>query len=147
MLKNYLIIALRSIRKQRVYACINIFGLATGLACSILILLFVNYEYSYDRFYEHSDRIFRILAQYPEVNIGVDYLTATPTPLAPTLEEEFPEVAFATRIQRHPNNGVWLSHGDEHFWETGVRADDHFFDVFPTSFLEGDPQSALDAPY
>jgi putative ABC transport system permease protein len=82
MLKNYLAIALRSMRRHVGYTTLNVFGLAAGLAAFILILLFVQHELSYDRFYEDADRIFRVVKRHPGVNFhGLDSWAVTPAPL------------------------------------------------------------------
>lgn len=144
MLKNYLKIALRNLWRQKGYASINIFGLAVGLACFILIVLFVQYEFSYDRFYENSDNIFRIVQQQPGNNfLESDYYAVTPAPLATTLVEDFHEVTDATTIK---DQSALLSLNNQHFWEKGLWADAGFFEVFGIPLLRGNPEMVLDNP-
>ena len=94
MLKNYLKIALRNIVRQKGYSFINIAGLTLGLACFILIGLWVRDELSFDRFHEKKDRIFRIMNKVQSGD-----LISTPTyALAPALKEEYPEVEETSRV-------------------------------------------------
>jgi len=144
MLKNYLAIALRSMRRHLGYTALNVFGLAAGLAAFILILLFVQHELSYDRFYEDSDRIFRVVKRHPGVNFhGLDSWAVTPAPLASTLVEEIPEIRDATTIGER---SALLSVGNQHFWEEGLSADENFFDVFSSRLLHGNSETALVSP-
>ncbi|NIN92451.1 hypothetical protein GTO36_05595, partial [bacterium] len=97
MLKNYLKIALRNIRRHKGYSFINITGLAIGMACCILILLWVQDELSYDRFHENAADIYRVIQ---DINFA-DHSTTwaiTQGPLGPSLKEDFPEIINATRI-------------------------------------------------
>jgi len=97
MFKNYLKIALRNIIKHKGYSLINISGLAIGIACCVLILLFVQYELSYDRYHAHAENIYRLErdVNFHEVQ-GLYPVTAHP--YGPTLQSDFPEVAQAVRI-------------------------------------------------
>src|SRR6056297_2414719 len=98
MLKNYLRIALRHLRRQPGYASINVTGLAVGVACCLFLLLYVRDELSYDRYHEDAEAIYRVNMVIPQVDatIGV-----TPNIVAPLLTREFPEVLAATRIEAH----------------------------------------------
>ena len=84
MLKNYLKIALRNLLKQKVYSGINIFGLAVGMACCLLILAFVHNEWSYDAFHEEADAIYRVHIHALTPSGEVDVKAGQPPPLAPT---------------------------------------------------------------
>ncbi len=64
MLKNYLVIAIRNLLKYKMYSLINIIGLAVGIACTILLVTFIQHELSYDNYHENADRIFRVAAAY-----------------------------------------------------------------------------------
>lgn len=144
MLKNYVIIALRTLRKQKGYAFINIAGLVIGLACFMLILLFVQHELSYDQFHEKADRIYRVARHLPgRVFLGSDYYAVTPASLASTLEKEYPEVASATSIK---NQRALLGLGKQHVLEEGLLADAHFLDVFTFPLRLGDAKTALIEP-
>lgn len=144
MLKNYVKIALRALLKQKGYASINILGLAIGLACFILISLFIRFELSYDHFHEKADRIYRIANEFPGTYfLGSNQFAVTPAPLAGVLMEEFPEVEHATQIAKV--NSL-MEYGNKKFYEDGIFATRHFFDVFSFKLLQGDPLTVLDTP-
>jgi len=98
MFKNYLKVAFRSLNKNRVYAVINILGLALGLAITILVFLFVNNEMSYDKNWSGSDRIYRSGIKANFMGQKMDG-PAAPSPMAQSLRTEFTDVETATRIQ------------------------------------------------
>ena len=144
MLKHYLTIALRTLSKQKLYTFVNLFGLTLGLTCVILILVYVQYERSFDRFHEQAERIHRIVQQQPgNVYLGSDRFAVTPAPLAGTLVSEFPEVTHATTIDTY---SALLSRDDQHFYEEGLWADAHLFEVFTFPLLQGTPETALAEP-
>ena len=100
MIMNYLKITLRNIKRHKTFSLINITGLVIGITCFILIMLYVEYEVSYDTFHDHSDRIFRVAYQnLGEMYMGKDAGVRSVAALAPTLMEEYPEVQFATRFK------------------------------------------------
>ncbi len=150
MLNNYSKIALRNIRRQKVFSLINIAGLALGLICSILILIYVQFELSYDRFHEKSDRIYRVVVKQPgNMYQGSDTFGVTYHPLGPALVDEFPAVVNATHISgrlgelslRH------LQKNQIHINEKGYCVDPEFFKVFSFPFVNKDMKGALDEPY
>ena len=144
MLQNYLKLALRSMIRQRMYALINIIGLAVGLTSFILIFLFVRHELSFDRFYPGADRIYRVYKGDPGPEyLGKDFSARTPAGLASALVQEFPEVEFATTLE---SQTALLGFNQENHYENGILADGQFFKVFPLHFLAGDPQKALESP-
>jgi putative ABC transport system permease protein len=99
MFKNYLKIALRNIREHKVYSLINIFGLAVGLACLILILLFMQHELRFDTYHEKADQIFRLVKEEKSETSNRMYKSLlTPKALVPTLKEECPEIIAASRL-------------------------------------------------
>jgi len=135
MIKNYLKIALRNIKNHKTYSFINIMGLAVGMACCILILLWVQDELSFDKFHENHDQIYRTI---PELN-GTKF-TSNPLALAPTLKENHPEVEKITRICGRS----WLiKFGDKIHYETGAMVDNDFFKVFTFPLVKGDPETVL----
>ncbi|MBN1273474.1 MAG: ABC transporter permease [Candidatus Aminicenantes bacterium] len=145
MLTNYLKVALRNIFKHKGYSFINIFGLAAGMASAVLILLFVRYERSYDRFHEKADRIHRVAvrAMIGDTKIRQTY---TPAILTPTLLENYPEVERSVRFQSS-FDGVTVRCGDEIFNEYRVgSADTDIFKVFTLPMPAGDPETALAEP-
>jgi putative ABC transport system permease protein len=144
MFRNYFKVALRNISRHKGYSLINVVGLAIGMTCCILILLWVQDELSYDRYHENSDRIYRVCL---DANIGT-HLRAPVimAPAAPAMISEFPEVANAARVVR-PGR-VSVKYEDRLFQEEDVGyADNSVFDIFTFPFISGDPQTALTTPY
>ncbi|RMD96260.1 MAG: ABC transporter permease, partial [Calditrichaeota bacterium] len=145
MFKNYLKIAFRNLRKQKTYTFINISGLALGMACFILIFLYVSHEYSYDRFHENVDRIYRVIAKHRWYD-QIKYIPIMPAPLAPELVQNFPEVISATRFGSLYN--AMVSYQNKHFYETGIiYADASIFQIFTFPLLKGNPETALIEPF
>ncbi|HEX9653152.1 MAG TPA: ABC transporter permease, partial [bacterium] len=146
MFKNYFKIAIRNLLKHRGYSMINVTGLAVGIACCWLILLFVHDELRYDRFHENADNICRVTIHGRMA--GNDVTAATsPVPMAAALVAEYPEVMTATRIKQ-PNNTVLVGYGLNRFNEQRVYfADSTFFDVFTFPLKSGDAKTALREPF
>ena len=144
MFQNYFKISLRNLVRQKLYSIINIGGLAVGLTSFILIFVYVQHELSYDRFFDNSDRIYRIYQrQVGNVAMGSDYFANTPSKLASVLREEYPMVEYATALESH---SALLSYKENRFLELGLWADQHFFNVFSYPFKYGNPQKALEEP-
>ena len=144
MFKNYLKIALRNFLKHKGFSFINIFGLAIGVACCLIIVLFVLDEISFDRHHEKADQIYRVgLKAY--INNNAFNGVVTCAPMAQTLVREYPEVTAATRIR---NFGYPVfRYEDKVFSEEQVLwVDQAFFDVFTVSFIKGDLKTALAEP-
>ncbi len=143
MLKNYLKIALRNLYKQRIHSGINLFGLALGLAGTILIALWINRELSVNQFHEHKSELFRILEHQ---SYGDDIFTfaATPGPLAAKLKADFPEITHASRVGW--GNRALLSYNGQSFFERGRYVDSDFLKIFTFPLLQGNPETALSEP-
>lgn len=143
MFKNYLKIALRKIRKNRLYSAINILGLTLGLAACLLIAVFIRSELSYDQFHTGKDRIARVTMDY--MMSGTQSTTATTgTKPGPQFKRSFPEVADYVRTYM---SARVITHGSEMYEEPRVMyADSGFFQVFSFTMLQGQAASALDAP-
>ncbi len=138
MFKNYLKVALRRIRRRKVYAFINILGLSIGLACFMLIGLWVEDELSFDRFHENKDRIFRVLNRMEDGSASYSLTYA----LGPALEAQYAEVEVACRVW--PWYGSLVKYADRSFMEFNIAlADPSFFQVFSFPLLKGDPATAL----
>ncbi len=139
MMGSYLKVALRHIRRRKIYSFINIVGLALGLACFILIGLWVKDELSFDRFHENKDRIFRILNRLD--NGTASY--STTYALGPALKSQYAEVEEACRVW--PWFGSLVKHGDLSFMEYDIAlADPSFFKMFSFPLLQGDPETVLE---
>ena len=144
MLKNYLIIALRTIRKQRGYSFINIAGLAIGMAVCMLILLWVFDELSYDRYHANADRIYRVC--FGAEGERALRSAATMAPAGPAMAEEYLEVVDAVRISIYSR--VAVKYQDKLFQgDILYFADKTLFDVFSFQLISGNPKTALEAPY
>ena len=139
MLKNYLKIAIRSLFKQKMYSFINISGLAFGVACCALILLYTTNEWSFDEFHSKSDRIYRawVLEDYGEGDVYFN--TVTPFVLKPTLEQSIPEVDQIARRYVF-NDLVKRSESDESFSTSIQAVDPEFFSIFDFELLRGDSE-------
>jgi len=145
MFKNYLKITFRNIVKHKGHSLINILGLAIGMACCILILLYVGYELSFDRYHENTNNIYRlgIDATMGGRNLKVPFANV---PVTPAMINEFPEVVNAVRLD--DESKIIASFGDRQFYEDNVfYADNSIFEVFSFPLLKGDERNALKAPF
>ncbi|MCD4736175.1 MAG: ABC transporter permease, partial [Bacteroidales bacterium] len=145
MTKNLIKYSFRALKKQKSYVFINVFGLAVGLTCSLIIILFINYELSYDQYNEKKDRIYRVILN-GKIGGQEVTITATASPIGPTMANEFPEVENFLRI-----NG-WgetiLRYGDHKFTEDAfIEADSSFFDFFSIPLLRGNNAMVLNEPH
>ena len=143
MLKNHLKIALRVLLRQKGYSVINITGLAIGIACCILILLWVQDELGYDGFHENKDRLFRIVSKGDSEGVS-EYYAVTPLPLGPALKQEYPGVEMATRYNAI---GLRFRHGSETQDEKGTLVDPDFIRMFSFELLDGDLETCLADPF
>lgn len=143
MFKNHITVAIRTLLRHKVYSFVNISGLAVGIACCMLIMLFVQDELSYDRFHKNADQIHRVLwdARYGDNEWTIPYVSV---PISETLQERYPEVIHSTRLRResqtiHRESNYVI---EKNFYYT----ESSFFDVFTVPFIAGDPATALNAP-
>jgi predicted permease len=140
MLRNYLKLALRNLSRQKAFSFINITGLAIGLACSMIILLWVRDEVSFDRFHPSAANMYRLVANAGDLQVAI-----TPSPAGPALRDEFPEVTDAVRLM--PINSLMAEANDIKFEEKrAFYADSNFFQVFHFPLLQGDAATALQEP-
>lgn len=148
MIKNYLTIAIRNLRKRPGFTLINVSGLAIGLTCCLLIGLFVVHELSYDRFHSKQDRLHRLKYQYTasgEQPDPGDYRVWGSAAVAPVLKTDFPEVEATVRLSGQ--HTILLRRGDLSFQEENyLFADSAFFDVFDFKLLRGNSKTALAEP-
>jgi putative ABC transport system permease protein len=145
MLKNYLKIALRNLWQHKSYSFINVTGLAAGMACCLLILLFVRDELAYDRFHVEADRIYQLTYGLQEGSTA-----RTPPPIAPLMKANFPEVEAVARVYgRSASIGVDRAGGArEQFEEERFYfADSTLTQIFTFNFLRGDARTALREPF
>ena len=147
MLKNYLKVALRNLRKHKVYSFINILGLAVGLAASVLIALYVFDELSYDRFHVNADRTYRVVADWSNKGDSRIHQLGTPSVLARTIRSFYPQVESLVQITG-PFGDCVIRYGENALKEPDVfAAEPSFFTVFTFPLLKGDSETALRDPY
>jgi putative ABC transport system permease protein len=144
MFKNIIKHSIRSFKRQRAYIIINILGLSIGIACSLLIALYVINEASYDQYNVKKDRIFRTILNG---KIGGQEVTTSSSPaiMGPTMVKEFPEIEDFLRMNgRGP---TVIEYNYQTFTEDHiVEADSSFFNFFSILVLKGDPKNLLNAP-
>jgi putative ABC transport system permease protein len=143
MLRNYVKIALRHLQKNKLYALVNVFGLAIGIASCLLIGLYISHELSFDRFHKNANRIARVTWQY---NFGdaESNVATTGTKVGPEFQRRFPEVQAYTRLLKYPRV---ISYNNEMFDEKNfLYADSAFFSMFSFPLLKGDAKTVLAGP-
>jgi len=144
MIKNYFKIAWRNLWKNKLFSFINITGLAVGVTCCVLIFLYVQNELSYDTFNKNADKIYRITSFIHQEKKDEQFAPTSPV-MAEKLRSAFPEVKKIVRFSpvRRP-----VAYGDKRFYDTKILyADSTLFDIFTLAFVEGNPKTALHAPY
>jgi ABC-type antimicrobial peptide transport system permease subunit len=144
MIKNYFKIAIRNIRRYYLYSILNISGMAIGMATAILILLWVQDEWSYDRHFENADELFRVIENQNLTTGGNSLIVPVPGALAPALKEEYPEIIRAVRLCPNP---LTLQKKGEFIEETVISTDKDFLKMFGIRFIRGDINTALDDPH
>jgi predicted permease len=138
MFKNYFKIAFRNFLRHKGYTFINIAGLAIGIACCLMIMLWVQDELSYDRFHENADDLY--VATFSNGS------KVTPTALAPYLKEEYPEVNHTSRYAFIGRNLLKFKDTDV-YQEGGIMVGPDFLKMFTIPFLKGNPETALEQPH
>ena len=143
LIKNYFVVAIRNLMRHKLYTSINVLGLAIGLACGILIVLYIQQEFAVDRSHTLSDRIYKVIRE-KRSSTQTTYEEGTSGALGPVLEETFPEVETTVRIWQ------WLvsaQYGKRKNRSTLTLIDDNFLDVFDFPLIKGDPETAFRTPY
>jgi putative ABC transport system permease protein len=145
MFKNYLTVALRSLVKNKAFSFINISGLAIGMACCILILIFVQDELTYDSYHMNADRIYRLIAL--NKSAGEErYFAPIGAPVAENFDQSLPEVQKAVRF--NTGSRVLVEYlGKKYFEERFFFGDPGVFEVFDFPIIRGDSRTALSAPF
>ncbi len=145
MIKNYIITAFRNLVRNPVYTLINTFGLSIGITCSILIMIFINHELSYDRFNRKADDLYRMVFEMVEQNTSIKTPQMT-APVAPAMQEEFPEVINVTRLSTN-REGFFSYQNRNHHIRNLLYTDSSFFDMFSYDLIQGDQESVMREPY
>jgi len=144
MFRNFIKTTLRSLVKDRYYSAINILGLAAGLTVTILIILFIQDELTYDKYHDQHERVYRLESDFTLDNKNHKF-AATQVPLGPTLMDEYPEIINYARSA--PVGTLYFVDEDREFQEDSIWfADSTFFQLFTHQFTHGDPVSALNRP-
>jgi predicted permease len=145
MIRNFFLATIRNISRNKGFTFMNVTGLAIGLAASLLILLWVQEELSYDRFHRNAENIYRV--EEDQFYSGERYhVYVTPHPSGPVWKERIPEIVEQTRINRLRR--ILFRRGDNVFFEsTIVAADSGLFKIFTFAFESGDPATALSSPH
>jgi len=145
MFKNYFLTAWRNLFRNRAYTLINLIGLSLGLACCLLIVLYVQDELAYDQFHEKKDRIYRVSA---EMSMGgnADHYAMTSMAVGPQITERYPEVDTFARFM-HSSNDITVRYEQQMYNEGQIYiADPQVLDVFSFPLVAGDPRTALSGP-
>ncbi len=146
MIKSYILIALRNLRKQKAFSWINIFGMAVGMAGFILFALMAGSKLRADKFHEKAEQIYSVVQVFQNENKEDQHLAFTPGPMAKALRSEFPEIKDACRV--YPAGQVALKRGEDTFSERSVLfVDPSFLSLFSFKMTAGDPETALSEPY
>ena len=144
MLRNYFTIAVRNLRKNRLHSFINLAGLSIGLACCVLICIYVRHELSYDRYNKKSAQIYRLteILHMPKTD---NARAVSSAPMGPAIKANFPEVVDMARINYSSRD---ISYNEQkHLNAKIIYADSTFFNIFSFSMLSGDALNALEKPY
>ena len=149
MLKNFLHTTIRNLISNRLFSLINIFGLGFGLACVILIALFVRHELSYDQHWANAERTYKVMRTFKQSSTSPALHLATNAPqVAPLMKQDFPELEAVIRIMGAGQLLFTHPESNQPFYENGVRfADPEIYQVFDIPLLEGNWESALQAPF
>ncbi len=142
MLRNFFLILFRSFIRQRGYALINLLGLTAGLTAAILILIYVEHEFSYDRFHNDPENVYRVIT---DLNMGGREQTfaLSQTPLGPEMVRSYPQFVSFTRVHK-PWNSVLITAGERKFYEKNlIYADSSFIGTFNFNILQGSPKEML----
>lgn len=147
MYKNYVTIAWRNLLKKKVYSTINIMGLALGIACCLMIFMYVDHERSFDNYHAKGDRIYRVIHGWDDGAHDIaSYWVWGNAPIGQALKDNFPELDKI--VQFSGRSDVLLTHGEISHQEEGVFfMDSTVFDVFSWKLLKGNPKTALSAPF
>jgi putative ABC transport system permease protein len=144
MIKNYLLLTIRNVLRNRSYTLINVLGLTIGLTACIIIFLLISYEVRFDRFHKHYDRIYRI-TQRTNSSSGEELNAATPYPIAKAFRNDFTQIPLVTQIHLQDESLVAVG-DDKRIIKEVIYADSLFFEVFDFKVLSGNPKVELGEP-
>lgn len=144
MLKNYLLLAIKNCRKQKMFSLINVLGLTVGIVCCLMIFLFIIHEFSYDKFHKNADNIYRVMRR-AETNGTFRDIPYLAPPYAKALLTDYPN-AIEKAVRVLPDNDL-VTYNNISFNEKKVLlADSNFFQFFSFRLLKGNPATVLADP-
>ena len=144
-MRNYLLVLLRTLQREKLYAAINVAGLSLGVACCLMLGLFLRSELTYDRYNVNRERIYRVVNEFTN-NGSTDRFAVTSSVLGPMLAAEYPQYikGYVRFLSNSNNSSVAIHHGnDTYYWENSYFVDPNVFEVFTDKILYGDPKTAL----
>ncbi|HZE83454.1 MAG TPA: FtsX-like permease family protein [Puia sp.] len=150
MLKNYLTVAFRNIRRNKAFSVINILGLSIGISSALIIYLIAHYDFSFDRFEPGGDRIYRVVSKGSDHG-NTHYTRGVPAPLGEAIRKGLPGIEELTIFEHYDNGKVVVSPGstDQRSFkgqDMPIVADQNYFNLVPYEWLAGSPQTALTQP-
>ena len=146
MFYNYFKVAIRNMKRHKGYSFINIAGLAIGMTCCLLIMLWIFDELSFDRFHENAPYLYKVEQDYFRSSGEIFHVYPTPYPMGPCFKEEVPEIREQARYKDMGN--VLLNYGDKDFFENGVRAvDPSFLQILTYPLILGNQETVLNDPH
>lgn len=145
MFTNYLKVMVRNIKRQKMYALINVVALASGIACSIFMLFWIQDGTSYDKYHKNVDELYRVIS-VQMTPAEVKHLSTAPNPIGPVLKEQYPEVVNFARYCG--GSLTWsVQYGTKRFRNDKLgSADPSLFEMFTFPFIKGDPETAFSDP-
>ncbi|HEX3756098.1 MAG TPA: ABC transporter permease, partial [Rhizomicrobium sp.] len=143
MFRNYIVTAFRSMARHKLHSFINIAGLAVGLACAILIILFVRDELSYDSWLPGTQNLYRMELTILVPGRAPMPFAVIPYPMPQALADDIPDVTGATKLQ---SEGMTLTIGDRQFIEQADVVDPNFFKIVRLQLISGDPETVFRQP-
>ncbi len=149
MLRSYLKIAFRNIKKHKGYSLINVTGLVIGLACCILIFFWIHDELNYDRFHDNFNELCRIVRSERSPDGTISRFAGTSSPLGPSLKESYPEIIDFVRVYHYSRlqDNILLEYKNKKFYENAFSfSDPAFFTVFTFPFIHGNAETTLSKP-
>lgn len=141
MVRNYLLIAIRNIFRNKLFSALNILGLAFGICSALLILLWVNDELRMDQFHTQIDRLYRVMENQQYTDGKLFTFSSTPGPMVPFIREKYPEIERASRFTWEVNSLVQFD--DKTFYEKGYYVDPDFIEMFTFPLVAGDVSTVL----
>ncbi len=145
MLVNYFKMTMKNIKRHKGYHFLNLSGIVVGMTCCLLIFFYIYYEFSFDRYHNNADDIYRVVVKHSFEHRETDMFTTSPGPLAPALKEEFPEVLKTTRVRK--SSSVFRYEGNTFYENRLYFVDQEFLDIFTFPLISGDDKTCLSEPF